>query len=117
MSTPFDMGRDINGFNAFAPIYSDTVYQTTLSANIEQHFTVPGSKIGQFQNYIAVFSFDPGLRIFFANNVMAVIPGILFAAGPGELNPTTRYVKAGDILSFITPDTTAYVTVALYVIQ
>lgn len=117
MTTSLNMVRDMNGFNTFGLQFSDTGFQTTLAANVAQSFTVPTiSNVGQ-GNYLAIFSFDPGLRIFVARNATAVVPGGSFSSTVSELNPTSRFVIVGDVISFITPDTTAYVNVKLYAIQ
>ncbi len=110
MPRKFSMTRDVNGFNGFGVFPSLDIWNTTLAANTEQHFTVPASAA----KWIAVFSFDPGLRIFCAYNLTAAVPGASFVSGTAELNPTAWEVKAGDVLSFITPDTSAYMTVKFY---
>lgn len=110
-STPFNMTRDINGFNGFGLVPAYDILSTTLtSEGGNQSFTVPGDK----PNWIAIFSFDPGLRVFVALNTTATIPTSSFISDVSELNPTAWYVQNGDVLNFITPDTAAYVTVKLY---
>lgn len=116
MTTLFNMIRDINGYNGFGLPFSDTGFQTTLAQNVAQPYTIPLSISANYSKYIAIFSFDPGLRIFVANNTTAEVPGSSFASTVSELNPTARLVKGGDVLSFITPDTAAYVNVKLYAI-
>lgn len=110
MSTIFNMGRDINGYNAFAPLFSVNGAQTNLSQGVAQSTTVP-SNVPQ---YIAVFSFEPGTSVWVANGSTATTPGGSFTTVISELNPASRTVKAGDVLSFISLDATAQVSVVYY---
>lgn len=120
MTTKFNLTRDINGVNGFGLPFSDTAYNTILSANSEQHFTVPAnmgmgaSGTSYSSQWIALFNFDPGTRVWVADNVTAAIPGSSFAATNSELNPAARMVQGGDVLSFITADTSVSVSVSLY---
>lgn len=116
MSTIFNLMRDVTGSAAYAPAFAIDCFRTTLAAGVEQHFTVPGN----YQTWVGVFAYDPGLRIFVArassgNTITATVPGGSFVSSNlGELLPQAKFLYAGDYLSFITPDITAYVTVSLY---
>lgn len=112
MSTLLNMGRDVQGYNAYAPQFSVDGQSTNLAANAEQHFTIPGN----YENWIAVFSYEPGSNIWVANNTTAAVPSGSFAATVSQLNPAARAVKANDVLSFITADTAAFVGVSLYAV-
>jgi len=117
MTTLANFGRDIQGFNAYAPEFSDTNYQFTLAAAAEQHFTVP-TNISTSTKYLAVFSFNPGADVWVANGHTAIVPvGATPASTFSILNPAVRTVHAGDVLSFITADVAADVGVTFYVIQ
>lgn len=121
MATTFSMGRDINGYNAFAPIFCTNSYQVELATGAEQHFTVPnvpnmGGQNGNENKWMALFSIEPGASVWIANNTMATVPGGSIAGTVSQLNPAVRMVNGGDVLSFITNDTTAEVGVSLYVI-
>lgn len=111
--TIFSMIRDINGYNGFGLPFAYDNEQTTLASNVEQHFTIPAN----YEYWIAVFSVEPGSNVFIANNATAEVPGSSFAATASQLLPQARLVKGGDVLSFITPDTAAYVGVSLYAIS
>jgi|SRR5580692_9168513 hypothetical protein len=113
MSTLLDMNSDVRGYNAYAPAFSLDNQSTTLSANAEQHFTVPSN----FAKWIAVFSYQPGSNVWVANNDTAAVPSSSFAATTSQFNPAARYVQAADVLSFITADTSALVGVSLYAIS
>jgi hypothetical protein len=106
----FNMSRDVTGSPAYAPPFPLIGTSTTLTANIAQSYTVPST----FKEYIAIFSIDPGTRIWIASNATAVGPTSSFANTVSTLNPTARFVNAGDVLSFISSDTNAMVGVNLY---
>lgn len=110
--TMLNFGRDVQGYNAYAPAFSVDNKSTILSANIEQHFTVPSD----FENWIAVFSFEPGTSVWVANNQTSNVPSASFADTFSQLNPAARLVNAGDVLSFISPDTTASIGISLYAV-
>lgn len=112
MATKFSMTRDINGYNGFGLMFSDTNYKTTLSAGAEQHFTVPMNPNGK--DWLAIFSLQEGFSIWVDNNHTASVPTGSFAATTSQRNPAGRQVKGGDVLSFITPATTADVGVSFY---
>lgn len=113
--TPFNMVRDINGFNGFGLPQSNNIWRTTLVANTEQHFTVPSYVTLPYKNILAVFFQDPGSSIFVAINGTATLPGASFSQGIGEENPGARLVNSGDVISAITADATDYFGVSFYV--
>jgi hypothetical protein len=123
MTTKFSMARDIGGFNGFGLLFSDTKYNTTLAANTAQSLTVPsvmgmgGNGIYSEPVYLAIFSYAPGSSVWVANNATAAVPGGSFAAATSELNPAARQVNGGDVLSFITADTSDEIGVTFYVIS
>lgn len=121
MSTNFLMTRDQNGYNGFGLAFSDNNYAGTLATGVEQHFTVPnaqtlGGQGDNFNQFLAVFSIEPGARVWVANNATAAVATGTLATSTSQFNPTARLVKGGDVLSFITPDVTADVGISLYVI-
>jgi hypothetical protein len=111
--TPFIMTRDINGYNGFGLPFSVDQFSAALEAETEDTLTVPSA----CQKYLAVFSFDPGTAVWVSLNGTAEIPTGTFDQTTSEQNPTARIVSAGDILSFITTETTANVGVIFYGIQ
>lgn len=96
------MQRDVSGTNGFGIAFSLNGESTSLAANVEQHITVPDN----YPNWMAVFSYTPGSNIWVDGINTAVVPGTSFAASTARLNPAGRYVKAGDVISFITSDIT-----------
>jgi hypothetical protein len=109
--TPFSMTRDINGYNGFGLPFSIDKYSVTLSASMDTAVTVPSYS----QYYIAIMSYSSGANVWVANNATAEVPaGDTFAATSSELNPVARYVKASDVLHFITGDSSDSVGVVFY---
>lgn len=112
--TIFALTRDASGQNTFSPRFCDVNFDTTLSVGVEQTLVVPPSRGPDYPNFVAVFSFDPGLKIFVSVNNTATVPGLSFAATNSQLNPTSRLVSPGDTLHFITTDSTAVASVSFY---
>ena len=120
MSTPFNMLRDINGFNGFGLAFSDQKYDTTLAANVEQTLAIPDLVTGSYPKtfttprFIAIFSYEPGASVWVALNETATVAGAAFATTDSELNPSARLVDSSDTLHFITADASAIIGVAFY---
>jgi hypothetical protein len=106
----FNLSKDETGAVAYAPPFPIIGTSSILPTNVAEPYTIPSI----FNEYIAVFSIDPGTRIWIANNAEATTPGSSFSNTVSTLNPVSRYVKAGDILSFKTTDSNAMVGVTLY---
>lgn len=109
--TKLVLTRDINGYNTFGLPFSSQKKDTTLATTVEQTVTAP---VTNLKGYLAVFSFEPGAKVWVALNATATLPGAAFADTDSELNPTAREVPAGGVLHFITNDTTAEVGVSFY---
>jgi hypothetical protein len=96
--------------------FSDTCAQIHIVATTEVTFTVPGAVTTQYQAY---FEYASNSNVFVCNNATPVIPATSTVGTQqySEFKPKKRYVKGGDVLHFITPDTTAYMGVSLRQIQ
>jgi hypothetical protein len=103
--------RDINGFNTFGLPFSRDCKQSTLAAGVEQTFTAPAACTS---GYLAVFSYEPGAKVWVALNETATVPGGSFAATYSVENPMARNVPAGAVLHFITNDTSVEIGVEFY---
>lgn len=81
--------------------------QLRLSANTEVTFTVPGPATTM---YAVDFRYNSNNDYFIGYKVTAVIPAPDVAGEVGNLDykPDKRFVFGGDVLHFITPNTTAY---------
>lgn len=96
--------------------FSDTCAQVHCGANVEQTFTVPGAPELKFQAY---FEYTQGSNVFVRRNATPTIPtsGSVGTQQYNEFKPKKRYVSGGDVIHFITPDTSAYIGVSLRQIQ
>lgn len=96
--------------------FSDVCVQFNLAAGVAQSFTVPGLAGTQYQGY---FEYASNSNVFVCNNGTAAAPvgGTNTSTQYNEFKPKKRYVNAGDVLSLVTPDTTAYVGLSLRQIQ
>lgn len=114
MSTQLLMIKDVYGNNSFGLPFSTQNYSTTLLANVAQALTVPAAT--GVTKYLAVFAFEPGAKVWVANNATAAKPGASFATSTSTLNPVARVVTVADVLNFITGDTSVEVGVSFYAI-
>lgn len=96
--------------------FSDTCIQVNCAANGEKTWTVPGNSNQQYQAY---FEYNDNSNVFVCKNATPTIPasGIVEEQPYNEFKPKKRYVKGGDVLHFITPDTNAYIGVSLRQLQ
>lgn len=102
MSTKFLMTRDVAGFNGFGILPTYDIYNGLLAVGVAQSVTVPST----YSNYIAIFSYTPGSTVWVSVNGTAVAPAGAFGLSVSMMNPAGRQVKAGDVLSLITADST-----------
>jgi hypothetical protein len=108
MTTKLTLGKDTNSNVTYELQVSDTIYRTTLAANVAQTLTIPPNMTRAF------FSFSNGTDVWVAYSGTASLPTGAFLQNNSELNPVARYsLIPGNTLSFIS-DTTAYVEVAFF---
>lgn len=91
----------------FSKIKYDTILTT---AGGEQTLTVPSS----YDRFKAIFSYADAGEVWVASNATATVAGASFAATDSELNPRCREVNKGDVLHFITADTSIEIGVSFY---
>ena len=107
----FNLTRDVNGYNGFGLPFAVDNYNATIVANTDATLTTPSYA----PHYVAIFSYQQGGSVWVAANATAAKPvGATFASTTSTLNPTARYVKAGDVIHFLTGDTSAMVGVTFY---
>ncbi len=96
--------------------FSDVCAQINCAAGVEQTFTVPGVATTQYQ---ALFSYNASANVFVRLNATPTSPGsgTVGTQPYSEFRPLKRYVKGGDVLHFITPDTNAFIGLSLMQIQ
>lgn len=96
--------------------FSDVAPRFAITAGNEVTYTVPGTALNQMQ---ALFEFNENDTVYVGYNVTAVVPApnSVSAGRFIELLPKKRFVKGGDVLSFVTPDPIAYVGISFRAIQ
>ena len=94
MTTPFN-----SSYNDTTP-FSDTTSQFALAANVALPYTVPGDSS---MSYRIEFSWAYNANVYVGYRVAATVPtaGTLTSNNNIEFRPKLKYVKGGDILSFI----------------
>ena len=109
-----NFGRDVQGYNAFAPFISDINYSATIASGASQSITVPSSN----ENWIVSLAYQYGSDVWVAvNNTAAPPSGATFSSTNSILTPAQLHVKAGDTISFYNNSATGQdVGVSLYAI-
>lgn len=115
MSTFLNFGRDVQGYNAYAPQFPVDIFTATLAATTPESFTVP-SNLPIWIMYVRV---QPNGWVWVSRSGTAAVPaGGTLVSAISELIPGTiefkRTVYAGDVISFITPNTTCDISVSLF---
>ena len=96
--------------------FSDTTFQVNAGVGVAQSATVPGDAT---MNYQAYFTYTENSNVFVRLNTAPVSPtlGTVTTQPYSEFRPPKRYVRGGDVIYFITPDTNAYIGVSLRQLQ
>ena len=115
MSTTLNFGRDVQGYNAYAPNVATDKYSATLTNGAATSITVPSNH----QVWIAVFSYQPGSTVWvdFSGATAAIPVGATLASTTSELNPGARTVLAGSQISVITDNATTDMGISLYAVS
>jgi len=121
MSTQLDFGRDIQGFNAFAPKPATNIFSAKLTVGAAATITLPIN----VKTWKVAFSFTGGAEVWVDfTGATAVAPTLnTFSSTTSCRNPGVRWVPSTKIsggvevantISLITPDANAYVCVELW---
>lgn len=115
MSVLLNFGRDVQGYNAYAPPTAGDKWSATITNGAETHITVPSN----FPFWIVVFSYQPGANVWVdITGATAIVPvGATLASTTSELNPGARTIAAGGKVSMITDNTSVDVGVMLYAVS
>ena len=96
--------------------FSNTTAQMALATATAQTYTLPGVATDKYQ---VRFTYGSASNVFVGWNVTAATPGAglqtttsYLEYRPGS-DGSKRYAAGGDVLSFITPDASGYIGIAL----
>lgn len=113
---PIPYSSNYNGalsFTGLAP-------QLNLLANTPLSYTIPGpGQPGYVQKYVVTFDYESDHMVYVALNATATVPtsGTINTTSVSEPKPCQRFVSEGDVLSFITPNTSTNMGFSLRTIQ
>jgi hypothetical protein len=123
----FNIDSRITGARDFGLAFPDSIYSARLAMGSDVSVTVPGDTAfgvagdSTTNRYLAVISYvrssgiNKPLDVWVALNDTAAEPaGATFAATTSELNPSARYVKAGDVIHFYAVAANIDVAVSFY---
>lgn len=117
MSTKFLLARDINGYPSMGLRFPSDNYTSTLTVGGgATPVTVPDN----YAYWVVRIGFKEGATVWIANNATATVPtDATLKANASVLvtqNNCEFIVEAGDVLSLLTPDATANVSVSFYAV-
>ena len=112
MINQLEFGRDVQGYNAYAPLDSSIKYSATITNGSATSITVP---LG-FQVWIVAFSIQPGAHVWvdFSGATAALPAGATLMLTTSSLNPGQRTVFSGGNISIITDNTSADVGIEFW---
>jgi len=117
MSTILNLIKDVNGANTYCLEFAADGYHMTLSSGIEATLTVPGGVDPTFNKWVAIFQYEQGATVYVNINATAIEPPSSFTATTQDINPDGRFVQPGDVLHFLTNDTTVGIKVSFYAVR
>lgn len=111
MSTILQFGRDSQGYNAYAPYPSNVKYSATITNGSATSITVPSSHT----LWVVSFRYYPNdVWVDVSGSTAAIPVGATLASTTSELNPSSLTLKAGTVISIITAQTTADVSIVMW---
>jgi len=121
MAIPIYQSMPRGALNDFSCLTPDIVFTTTLASGVEQNFTVPGgNSVGAsataLSNWVAVFTPQDGKNIWYSIAGTAALPTGAFAQTKSEMIRVGmgRHLRETQVISVITPDASAYISIALF---
>lgn len=107
-----NFGRDVQGYNAYAPQDASIKYSATITNGAATSITIPSS----YQVWIVAFSLQPGTNVWvdFTGATAAIPAGATLVSTTASLNPGQRTLYAGGKISIITDNTAADVGIELW---
>lgn len=113
MTTTLSFGRDVQGFNAYAPFQADLKYSATLTTGNHATITIPSNN----EKWLMGIVPTPGTSVWVSVGGTAALPvGGTFATTTSELNPPARTVLKAQVVDIITSSATTDISVVLYAI-
>ena len=110
-ATPLQFGRDIQSFCAFAPRVSQVKYAATITNGSATSVTVPSS----YGSWIVSFRYYPNDVWIDTTGATAIVPvGATLASTTSELNPASLVLNAGTVISAITAQTSADLSIVMW---
>jgi hypothetical protein len=114
MSTELQFGRDIQGYNSYAPFPSVNKWNATLTNGNATSITVPSN----YPVWIVSFRYYPNDIWVDVSGATAAIPaGNTLASTTSELNPSSLTLNAGANISVITAQTTADISIVMWPVR
>lgn len=130
MTTQYKIQKDVAGYNGYGLQFSDQKYSVTLGAASEKTLNVPltgslGAALNTVNKFLAivnVYNATGEGEVWCALNNTATVPaGSSFAATNSDMivqnKDYARWVKAGDVLHFVTATAATDVSVMFYAMQ
>ena len=106
-----ELGRDVQGYNAYAPQPSTVKYSATITDGSATSVTVPST----YQTWVVSFRYFPNDVWVDVSGETAAIPiGATLAASTSELNPASLTLQKGTVISIISAQTTADVSIVMW---
>lgn len=111
MTTELVFGRDLQGYNAYAPKDSTNKYSATITNGVATSIAVPSN----YDVWIVAFSISPGTNVWvdFTTTAVAPVGGTLLST-TASLNPGQRTLLAGTTISIVTDNTASDVGIEMW---
>jgi hypothetical protein len=111
MSTELQFGRDVQGYNSYAPYPSINKWSATITNGSATSITVPSN----FPLWVVSFRYYPNDVWVDVSGATASVPvGATLATTTSELNPASLTLTSGTNISVITAQTTADVSIVMW---